>query len=462
MASLRVHFSLALACGAWACADATPPAPSEPAWKPGQVYASPSGPNARGFLERRGLIHAHSHFSHDACDGEPVKDGVRDPVCLQDFRRGLCETFHDFVMLSDHDDAFSQYEFPQVLLHDAARGDRLLTRGDAPVGSWLACGDGRAPLVLAGMEADLMPVGFERHPSPAGERGWYRGTDAETRRRFHDAGALVLAQHTEDWTVDFLASEGVDGFEMYNLHANALRGAGPALQLLLMLAENQPGIPTSDVVLLPLWSEDPRYIQRWGSVLARGVRRVTTMGTDCHRNTFKALMPDGERVDSYRRMMSWLANHVLVRPAADGSWDDRALKEAIAAGRLYGVLETAGTPVGFDFRADAEGGVTEMGDGVALAKKPKLVATMPKLRALDPAGPQPVLTLRLLKARVGGFDVVAETQGASLEHVVTSTGAYRAEVRMVPRHLEGHLGVFEPELMQRDVAWVYANAIYVE
>jgi hypothetical protein len=87
---------------------------------------------------------------------------------------------------------------------------------------------------------------------------------------------------------------------------------------------------------------------------------------------------------------------------------------------------------------------------------------MPKLRALDPAGPQPVLTLRLLKARVGGFDVVAETQGPSLEHVVTSTGAYRAEVRMVPRHLEGHLGVFEPELMQRDFAWVYANAIYVE
>ena len=40
-------------------------------------------------------------------------------------------------------------------------------------------------------------------------------------------------------------------------------------------------------------------------------RAVTTVGTDCHRNTFPQLLPDGERIDSYRRMMLW-TNDVLV------------------------------------------------------------------------------------------------------------------------------------------------------
>lgn len=45
---------------------------------------------------------------------------------------------------------------------------------------------------------------------------------------------------------------------------------------------------------------------------------MTTLGNDCHRDTFPQLLPDGERIDSYRRMMLWFTNHLLVRLRGDG------------------------------------------------------------------------------------------------------------------------------------------------
>src|SRR5690606_41948886 len=119
--------------------------------------------------------------------------------------------------------------------------------------------------------------------------------------------------------------------------------------------DDPASLPASDLVLLPILNEDDLYLSRWGTVLSRDHRAVTTIGTDCHQNTFPQLLPDGERVDSYRRMMGWMSNHLLVKPEADGSWDDSHLEDALAAGRLYGVFEVFGYPTGFDFRA-LEGG----------------------------------------------------------------------------------------------------------
>ena len=83
------------------------------------------------------------------------------------------------------------------------------------------------------------------------------------------------------------------------LRVNGALGADEGGALLRI---NDPGLMQSDLILLGVMSEDPRYLKRWGSVLASGAKRVTTMATDCHRNTFKQLMQDGERVDSYRRI----------------------------------------------------------------------------------------------------------------------------------------------------------------
>ena len=411
-----------------ACEQATPE-PS-PVWAPGTVYPSLPAANARGLLDLRGLIHAHSPYSHDACDGEPLIDGLPDPVCMEDLRRGLCQVQHDFAMFTDHDDSGGDTDFMDLLLHEPDRGDVLVSRDGDPVASWAACPEpGKTTLIMAGMEASLMPVGLERHT----DRRYDRQPTAEAVEVFKEAGAVVLLQHTEDWTVDQMVDLGVDGFEMFNLHANTVQGANQVLEMLFRVTEGRPGLPHPDLFIVPWISEDPRYLERWSQVLARGVRRVGTMGTDCHRNTFEALLEDGERGDSYRRMMMSFSNHLLVRPEGDGSWDDRHLKEALRAGRLYGVFELLGYAEGFDFVGQGET-LAEMGDEVRLGDRVTLSVTQPQVRHLDQEVEMPALRTRLLRATEAGWVEVAAGPG-DLRVEVTEPGAYRAEVRMQPRHL---------------------------
>jgi hypothetical protein len=428
-------------------------------WKPGVVHPTDRPPGSRGLLDRRGLIHAHSVYSHDACDDAPrdENDQINLP-CLDDFRRGMCQDRHDFVMLTDHGESFARSEYPDVLLYDAARGDALIERDGHPVASWLACPDQDPALVLAGTETETMPVGLEAHVAATqAERDAVYGSAApEDIEKLKAAGAVSLLQHTESWSVDQLEQLPIDGFEMYNLHANTLKGAGAALELLFNL-ETPEKLPHSDLVFLPLVSEDPEYLDRWSQVLARGVKRVTTMGTDCHRNTFPALLPDGERVDSYRRMMLWFSNHLLVQPNADGSFDDRSLKDALRAGRLYGAFEAFGYPDGFDFHADAAGTISEMGAEVMLSDGPKLEATAPSVRG--GASPSPEIRTVLWRATDTTWSLVTEGT-TSLSHVPTEAGVYRAEVRIRPHHLAKYLASYTG-LSDQEFVWIYSNPIYV-
>jgi hypothetical protein len=437
--------------------------PSGPAWTPGTVYATPRALNARGFLDRRGLIHSHSIYSHDACDNKPVlADGARDPVCFEDFRRGVCQSKHDFVMLTDHNTSFSAIPYPDNLLFRAERGDVLVTRNGGPVANWAACSDGQAALILPGIEAGIMPVGLERHVSDdVDARSMVYGADTpDAIEQLKQNGAVALVAHTENWTAEQLIDLPLDGFEMYNLHANTIIGAGGALELVLRIDRGDTALPYPDASLVNWVSEDPRYLKTWGTVLASGAKRVTTMGTDCHRNTFPMLASDGERLDSYRRLMIWFSNHLLVRPESDGTWDDRHLKEALKQGRLYGAFEVFGYPLGFDYRAEVKSEVHEMGEEVSLADGAELLVALPRIENLDPAKPAPKITLRILRAIEDGWDEVAKSE-APIRFRPTKAGAYRAEVRIVPNHLKGKLGDYEHTVLGEDFVWIYANAIYV-
>ena len=136
-----------LSCGGEDAQLATPPEPPPPeghipaGWAPGVAVQNPRDPDPRGWIHRRGLIHAHSVYSHDACDGEPrdeETDAINEP-CFDDFRRDLCASKHDFVMLSDHRDSFTRTEYPDTLLYRADRGDTLVERDGGPVANWAAC-----------------------------------------------------------------------------------------------------------------------------------------------------------------------------------------------------------------------------------------------------------------------------------------------------------------------------------
>jgi hypothetical protein len=439
-----------------ACAPDDQPEPLD-AWEPGEALASDiSAP--RGQLDVRGIIHAHSVYSYDACDYEPVDDdGNVDEQCFDELRSGLCAVLHDFVMLSDHRDAFAHTPFPETLLYRPDRGDVLVERGGLPVANRAACPDGGAPLVLAGVEAGTMPVGLEHHVSddPGAVYGSKEPADIAAMK---EAGAVILAQHTEDWTVEQLVELPIDGFEMFNIHANLFDDPVAAINLLLRIEDSIYDLPHPDLIVGLVVHESPDYVDVWGTVLSRGARRVTTMGTDSHRNSIPEVLLDGERGDSFRRMMAWFSNHLLVEAEPDGSWDDRHLKEALRAGRLYGVFEFLGFAEGFDYVGRSGDTTFEMGAEAPVGAT--LSLQLPSVRGLDPNVDPPELTARILKAREGGWDEVASGAG-SLEFVAEAAGAYRAEVRMRPRHLRA---AFEPdaEYADADFVWIYGNPIYVQ
>jgi len=447
--------TLALALTAAAACTPKPADPPTP-WAPGTVYPTERQPNARGYLDRRGLIHAHSHYSHDACDGQPRDDaGVYDEPCLDDFRDGLCKSQHDFVFLTDHRDSFDEAEFPDVLLYRPAKGDALITHDGNPTANRLSCpSQTEKPIILAGNETNMMPVGLERH---ADGRGSTYGDESDAGiAKIHAAGGLAIVAHTENWSADQLSSIGFDGFEMYNLHANSLKNLAIAADWAFKAdAQMFDGLPDPNLFLIGFNLEDPRYLDTWGATLAKGVKRVTTMGTDCHRNTLPQKAQDGERIDSYRRMMTMFSNHLLVKPNPDGSIDDRALKDALANGRLYGSFDFMGYPVGFDFTS-SDG--AEMGGDSSTGST--LTATMPSIQRLDPNAEAPTLTLHLLRATPTGWEQVATTSEKTLSHTATTPGAYRVEVRIVPKHLKGPVGKNQT-LTRAERPWVYSNPIYV-
>jgi hypothetical protein len=436
-----------------------PPVPP-PVWQPGKALRLDRTPNARGYVELRGLVHVHSVYSHDACDGQPLDDaGVRNQQCLEDFRRGVCQTQDDFFFLTDHGDSFADNEFPDVLLFDAARGDVWVQRTAGPTANWLACPDAKPALIMAGTETGAMPVGLEGHVA---SRASYGSIDDTALDSFHALGGINLVAHTEDWTAQQLIDLHLDGFEMFNLHRNALKNGGVAADLLLNYVDKGllEGLMHPDLFFAAFNLDDETYLKTWGTVLARGHQRVTTMGSDCHRNTFPQLLQDGERIDSYRRMMSAFSNHLLVKPKSDGTWDDVELKEALKAGRNFGVFEFLGYAEGFEFVALEGQSVREIGQTASLSNGVTLKAVMPKVKDLDPAVEAPVLKLQLLKAREDGWDEVAAITEGTLEFPVTQPGAYRVEVRMVPKHLRNFAGT-RRAFFTAERPWVMTSALYV-
>lgn len=420
----------------------------------------------RGRSIARTTVHLHSPLSHDACDGEGWVDGaLADAACLANLRAALCALRLDAAMLTDHAPHVDEVSLERGLWLEP--GDEPITTADGSVtASRLACPDGHRVLVTVGSENALMALGLERHPAdpsdPAALLAAYDADGPDAVATFRAAGALVWQAHTEGRSLDTLRALGLDGLEIYNLHANL----GPDIReehlgldplgyvpALLEFTEPRLRLPP-DLAVLAFLSENQPSLDRWDALLAEGQRIAGTAGCDAHENTLPMMMADGERADSFRRMMIWVQNHVLVDDASPA-----ALDEALDRGRLYVAFEIFGTPVGFDFHADrGEGAIAEMGDDAPVGAT--LRVTAPRLPEGFPADPAPRLTLRLLRSTASGAVEVARSEGAMLEHVTTEPGPYRAEVRMVPEHARPALGTRADTLI-RELVWVYSNPIFV-
>ncbi len=426
----------------------------DPTYDPWMVMPTDDLPGVRDFVVKRGIIHCHSPYSHDACDGAPRIDGERNEQCFDDVRRGMCVTAQDFVFMTDHDDLFAHYDFPEVLLF--ADGDELILRDDLPVANRINCGEGRSVILAAGTESAMMPIGLEHHVGDTLEERMtaYNTISATAIHTLQSAGALVFLQHTEGWDATDVMTLPIDGIEIYNIHFNMMDNlsAVASLALDLLFAPETLGEP--EIGLLAVFQENTADLTHWAHLV--GQRRITgAMATDAHQNVAEDILADGDRLDSFRRIMRWFSNYVLVPP---GPLDDLVLKEAIAAGRMYGSFDVLGYPVGFDFRAETGTAVYEMGDQVPVGEQATLMLEVPEVWLLDPAGPQPLIWGRILKATNDGWEEVATGEGGITYSA--EPGAYRAEIRMVPEHLRPWAEPRGDEWIVERI-WIYSNVIYV-
>ncbi len=409
----------------------------------------------------RTLVHMHSVHSHDACDKKPEKNGNPNERCLEDFRKALCEEHVDLVFLTEHRDALAFIPFAEAI--PVREQDRLLVEGGAVVGTEHTCSDGHRVTLFTGSENSLMAVGLTRHPDPLPGKdleATYNDRSPEAAQKFREAGALVAINHAEDPdnSLELLRAIRPEMIEAYNLHANLVqdiepkRRYGSALKSVLeALSFITSPLLEPDLIFHAFFKENPVALEKWGQ-LATEMDVTGVAGTDAHQNAMPFKMWDGDRVDSYRRSVRWFSNWVK---APESPTRPVAL-EALRRGKSMVVFETLGSPLGFEFTAESSRGSVAMGDRIewrSLAGSPLTIrASLPLVRH------SPV-TLRLLKASSTGWDLVAESHEKALEHVVTSPGAYRAELWMKPTHLKRHL--LGKGYLIKPMPWVYSNPIYV-
>ena len=323
-------------------------------------------PEIRGLKTIRGIIHAHSWYSHDACDNNPVGN----TECLAQMREAFCTTKQDYIMLSDHGTMFADHEYPDVLLYEADQGDQLLfDEENLPIANRITCPDNSVVTLMAGTENDIMPIHIHHHPAGTiDERhALYSRTDPAVVPLLHDLGATLIVQHDEEWTTDNLKALAPDGIEIFNLHAAIAPNLRPNLGLpsLDFVANvlsfmTDPKKPAPNLMIMTFWPETTAWSDRWDALL--GVQKTyATAGTDCHRNALPFPLSDGERADGYRRMMQFFSNWIKVTGEEPAD-----LEDGIDNGRLMAVFEFLGFPMGFDFYATDGKTDYEMGEDITM------------------------------------------------------------------------------------------------
>ena len=424
------------------------------------------GPMERGLIGLRGLVHMHSSFSHDACDGEPLdENGEPQQHCLDRIRDALCSSGVDFMWLTDHPSHMKEFPWERVTLYDKTRGDELVDGVNH-----MACKAGQRPWIFAGFErGHRMGVGMRRHL--VGDGAYNDGfTDTHTLEHdkaltaaVHDAGGLAFVDHLEeeDLSAQRMLEIPVDGIEVYNLHPNTLGALSdpnnPAkghLGTFLTDADTDPFYVI--MVLWPVINAEP--IEKWNTMLNAGTRPTAFAASDLHENV-PFMLTDGERIDAYARAMRWFANVAFV----DDNTPD-AITAAMKGGRTMLTFDAFGMPVAADFHGKAGETIVEMGG--EHTGELDLVVRNPTVGVVPGTTPQPDLNdpvIAIVKSTVVDSNgaVLMEVDGQGTTGTVhVGKGVYRLIVTIEPHHVAGALGM-AAELATLTYPFVWTNPIYV-
>lgn len=418
-------------------------------------YAAPDG-----YRWARSIVHLHSTHSHDACDDVPrLEDGSYNDECVSSLRQALCDARIDVAYQTDHPTHMAEVDFVE-LLHLRPGDDPVLDDEGTPIANRFDCENGHRVILRAGSEHALMPVGMTRHvPGTPEERDSVMSAyTSESAAAMRDAGALIWVAHTEEKAYEDLQEIGVDGIEVYQLHANldprsrtehlGLDAVGPIADLFPLLAGSTEMHP--DIAFLAFVEDNAPSLARWAELLQTRLV-VGTAGTDAHENTFPEEMADGERLDSYRRMMSWFSNQLLI----EGELTLESAQEALGAGRVLIVFDLFGSPAGADFWLQAEDVRYEMGTTIAFAAGQTLNGLVPRPRLTG--GEEGDAYGRILRASGSEWVEVLRFEGTEFSHELTEPGAYRVEVRTNGQHFAPYLDI-SPQFAERDVPWLMTNA----
>ena len=501
-------------------ADMTVGDPADLSVGDGLVFQPDLGPDpfASQFQEVRGVMHVHSVYSHDACDGNGLPGGMRNTACWNDLRAAICSVKLDFVGLTDHPDFMRDYPLADELLFDAAKGDEAIMDGAQMVANRLKCDDGHRAIITEGYEANhTLPVAFTTKPTTTTAYGNLDDTRpiADVQAMVGElkaAGALVASVHSEgsDLSATTLLASGAEAMEWYNPHGNfktvlgAEDGIGlGALDALDSIGSMTPfmagssanahpdsGLPAAPAEVAagrvrqvadraahqdhhghPRLGRAPER-ERRALVHRRARHRVSAGGDGLERQDAGAgpfgrgrADRDGRRrgLDSYERILRWLENRILVSEKSAAG-----VKDALRAGRNYGLFSVFGAPEGFRFVGQSNGTLLEMGAAqpapIALTVKvPKLAVALSGVPFTPADGAKVEVRASLYRTSATETTLVKETSllGDTLTFNATEPGAYHVEVWAKPKHLVTALGT-QAALADTEYLWLISNPIRVK
>lgn len=379
--------------------------------------------NSIGWTEYRGILHNHSHLSHDS------------EVPFEEILRVLKVTGIDFICLSDHP-----------------------VEGRADFSSqWRGLRQGKLFVPGFEMRDGIMPFGVAPGIVLSNQ------TDSATlARQIAENGGLLFYAHPEeprDWN-----QPGLAGMEIYNIHTDFKYSPASRSALLPDLLINRARYP--EHVFRTVFRRPADFLRRWDEL--NRTRHITGIAAnDCHQNVgfrgfytgsgairvedtsprtlrefklnwltrplarlcFGPLEPDRRlfhiQLDPYERSARYVNTHVLARELSEP-----AVLEALGAGRVFVGFDMIADSAGFQWFAANGASLAVMGEAGPLSPATRLVARSP-------------LPCRFTVARDG--TTVFQQEGRSLDWAPPGPGKYRVEAEL--------------RVLGDWVPWVYANPI---
>ena len=383
-----------------------------------------------GWNEYRGILHNHSHFSHDS------------EVPFEEILRALNVAKLDFICLSDH----------------AVAG-----RADFAI-QWRGIHDGKLFIPGFEMKDGIMPFGVA-----SGVVLSNRTEAAILAQQIVTNGGVFFYAHPEEpreWDRPELT-----GMEIYNLHTDFKSQKGGLGGL---LRNRLPDVllnlrPYPDHLYRLSFHRPTAFLQRWDDL--NRTRHLTGIAAnDCHQNVgirgiytaadtiriedtsprtlkgiklnwftwplarllFGPLVPERKlfhvQLDPYERSARFVNTHVLA-----GGLNEPAILDALRAGRVFIGFDMVADSSGFRWYASDLSGSVVMGETFAFSNETRLQARSP-------------LPCRFTIIKDGS--VVHQQEGRALEWSPSGPGKYRVEAEL--------------KVLDEWVAWVYANPIQLQ